>query len=421
MKTTSEYIQEAEEALKEPFLRAEKIALGNQKRVLDAFRSCGVSPRHFAPTEGYGYDDIGRDTLDRVFALSLGAEDALVRPQIVNGTHAIFLALSGILEPGDAILSASGGPYDTLETAVGLRGREPNALSRMGILFHKVDLLEDNGDHEQFFNIPAVLAFLTVHREVRMLYVQRSRGYAWREATPVNKMEKLFAAVKQQRPDVIIAVDNCYGEFTEEREPVAAGADLIMGSLIKNCGGGIAPTGGYIAGRKDLIERISYRLTVPGSGREVGSYAFSYRHFYQGLFLAPHTVLQCLKTAMLFGEVFERMGYDVMPKGNEKRSDIVESIRFNSPKELIAFCKAVQSASPVDSMVTPEPWDMPGYSDKVIMAAGAFVQGATTELSADGPIREPYAVYMQGGLTYEHGRIALEEVAEAVRRSASAL
>lgn len=401
----------AEERLQPAFTRLEGIALNNQKRVLDAFRAEPVSPRHFAPSEGYGYDDLGRDALDRVFAQALQTEDALVRPQIANGTHAIFLALSGLLEPGDVVFSATGTPYDTLETAVGLNGSEPNALSRFGIRFRMADLREAG---EEPFDTDAILAGITDHPEVKMLYVQRSRGYAWREAISVEKMAPLFRQVKSVRPDIIIAVDNCYGEFTEEKEPSAAGADIMMGSLIKNCGGGIAPTGGYIAGRKDLIERVGYRLTVPGSGREVGSYAASYRPFFEGLFLAPHTVLQCLKTAMLFGEVFGRLGYDVMPAGSKLRADIVQSIRFKDPGELIAFCKAVQHASPVDSDVTPEPWAMPGYSDPVIMAAGTFVQGATTELSADGPIRPPFAVYMQGSLTYEHGKLALLEVLQAV-------
>ena len=406
-----ELVRSAEERLQPAFARLEEIALVNEKRVLDAFRAEPVSPRHFAPTEGYGYDDLGRDALDRVFARALQTEDALVRPQIANGTHAIFLALSGLLEPGDVVLSATGKPYDTLETAVGLNGSEPNALARFGIGFRMASLKETG---EEPFDHDAILAGITDHPEVKMLYVQRSRGYAWREAVSVDRMAPLFEKVKAVRPDIIIAVDNCYGEFTEAREPSAAGADVIMGSLIKNCGGGIAPTGGYIAGRRDLIERISFRLTVPGSGREVGSYAASYRPFFEGLFLAPHTVLQCLKTAMLFGEVFGDMGYDVMPAGNKLRADIVQSIRFKEPKELIAFCKAVQHASPVDSDATPEPWDMPGYTDPVIMAAGTFVQGATTELSADGPIRPPFAVYMQGSLTYEHGKLALLEVAQAV-------
>ena len=406
-----EMARAAEERLRPAFAQLEQIAIVNEKRVLDAFRAESVSPRHFAPTEGYGYDDLGRDTLDRVFARALQTQDALVRPQIANGTHAIFLTLSGLLEPGDVAFSASGRPYDTLETAVGLSGREPNALSRFGIEFRMADLRETG---EEPFDLCAILRGIVDHPEVKMLYVQRSRGYAWREATSVEKMAPLFQRVKAVRPDIIIAVDNCYGEFTEDKEPSAVGADVMMGSLIKNCGGGIAPTGGYVAGRKDLIERISYRLTVPGSGREVGSYAASYRPFYEGLFLAPHTVLQCLKTAMLFGEVFGQLGYEVMPEGNKLRADIVQSIRFREPRELIAFCKAVQHASPVDSDVTPEPWDMPGYSDPVIMAAGTFVQGATTELSADGPIRPPYAVYMQGSLTYEHGKLALLEVAQAV-------
>lgn len=404
-------VRGAELSLGPAFARLEEIALVNQKRVLDALRAEAISPRHFAPTEGYGYDDLGRDALDRVFARALQTEDALVRPQIANGTHAIFLALSGLLEPGDVVFSASGTPYDTLETAVGLSGSEPNALSRFGIGFRMAALQEAG---EEPFDTEAILAGISGHPEVKMLYVQRSRGYAWREAVSVEKMEPLFRRVKAARPDIIIAVDNCYGEFTEEKEPTAVGADVIMGSLIKNCGGGIAPTGGYVAGKKELIERISYRLTVPGSGREVGSYAASYRPFFQGLFLAPHTVLQCLKTAMLFGEVFGQLGYDVMPAGRSLRADIVQSIRFKGPGELKAFCRAIQHASPVDSDVTPEPWDMPGYADPVIMAAGTFVQGATTELSADGPIRPPYAVYMQGSLTYEHGKLALTEVVRAV-------
>ncbi|MBQ3486926.1 MAG: methionine gamma-lyase family protein, partial [Clostridia bacterium] len=320
-----ELVQGAEKRLQSAFERQEKIAFINERRVLDALRAEPVSPRHFAPTEGYGYDDLGRDALDRVFARALQTEDALVRPQIANGTHAIFLALSGLLEPGDVVFSASGRPYDTLETAVGLSGREPNALSRFGIEFRMADLRETG---EEPFDLCAILQGIVDHPEVKMLYVQRSRGYAWRESISVNKMTPLFQKVKEVRPDIIIAVDNCYGEFTEEQEPSAVGADVMVGSLIKNCGGGIAPTGGYIAGRKDLIERISYRLTVPGSGREVGSYAASYRPFFQGLFLAPHTVLQCLKTAMLFGEVFDAMGYDVMPVGDRPRADIVESIRF---------------------------------------------------------------------------------------------
>lgn len=406
-----ELVREAEQRLRPAFAHLEEVALINEKRVLDAFRGEPVSPRHFAPTEGYGYDDLGRDALDRVFARALETEDALVRPQIANGTHAIFLALSGLLEPKDAVFSATGTPYDTLETAMGLNGNEPNALNRFGIEFRMAELREAG---EEPFDLDGILSGITGHPEVKMLYVQRSRGYAWREAISVEKMAPLFKRVKEVRPDIIIAVDNCYGEFTESREPSAVGADVIMGSLIKNCGGGIAPTGGYVAGRKDLIERISYRLTVPGSGREVGSYAASYRPFYEGLFLAPHTVLQCLKTAMLFGEIFGALGYEVMPAGDKLRADIVQSIRFKAPSELIAFCKAIQHASPVDSDVTPEPWDMPGYTDPVIMAAGTFVQGATTELSADGPIRPPYAVYMQGSLTYEHGKLALLEVVQAV-------
>lgn len=409
------YIQQAEEQLAVAFKQAETTALHCQKKVLDAFRTERISSRHFAPTEGYGYDDIGRDGLDKVFAQALGGEDALVRPQFANGTHAIFTALSGLLEPGDEILSATGKPYDTLEGAVGLHGNLPNALHRMHISFYSVPLKETG---ESPFDINAVLSHLRTHPHTRVVYVQRSRGYAWRESISVDKMEKLFSEVKTEYPNLWIVVDNCYGAFTEEREPTDVGADIIVGSLIKNCGGGIAPTGGYIVGRADLIERISFRLTVPGSGREVGSYAAGYRLFYQGLFMAPHAVLQSLKTAMLFGEVFHRLGYDVMPHGNNVRADVVQSIRFKNAEELIAFCRAIQAVSPVESFVVPEPWDMPGYEDQVIMAAGNFVQGSTSELSADGPIRSPFAVYVQGSLSYEHGKIALFEALKCLTENA---
>lgn len=401
----------AEQKARPYFERAEAVALHCQRRVLEAFRNHAISARHFAPSEGYGYDDIGRDALDRVFAEALQTEDALVRPQIANGTHAIFLALSGTLEPNDTILSATGMPYDTMESAIGIHDSVENSLSRFGIKFQSVPLTETLK-----IDIEALKHSLLAESSVRMVYFQRSRGYSWRNAFTVAELKTAFEAVRSVRKDVIIFVDNCYGEFTEFDEPTAVGADLIAGSLIKNCGGGIAPTGGYVAGREDLIRAISYRLTVPGCGREVGSYAYSYRPFYQGLFLAPHVVCQCVKSAILFSSMLEDLGYVTLPKLSDDRSDIIQSVRFHTKEELIAFCVAIQAAAPIDSFVVPEPSDMPGYADQVIMAAGAFVQGATTELSADAPIREPYIGYLQGALTYEHALLAAEQVYNALRQ-----
>ncbi len=404
----NEWIKKAEEQAKESFARVDRIALTCQERVLQAFQEHRISARHFAPTEGYGYDDIGRDALDELFADALNAESALVRPQIANGTHAIFLGLSGVLEPDDTILSLTGTPYDTLESAVGLNGDLPNALSRFQIRFHSVSLKDDEIDFEKAGEL------LRTDPTIRMIYLQRSRGYAWRSAMTIEKIRDTVSFVRAIRLDTIIFVDNCYGEFTEEIEPTAVGVDMIAGSLIKNCGGGIAPTGGYIAGKKDLIEAVSYRQTVPGCGKEIGSYAASYRPFYQGLFMAPHTVAQCMKSAILFSALFEMLGYQTLPKVNDLRSDIIQSVRFSAKEEMIAFMQAVQAAAPIDSFVTPEPWDMPGYNDQVIMAAGTFVQGATTELSADGPIRAPYTAYMQGALTYEHAVLAAKSVLKAL-------
>lgn len=403
-----EMIHHAEERAKDSFARIEQNALLCQERVLKAFQAHRISARHFAPTEGYGYDDIGRDALDEVFADALQAESALVRPQIANGTHAIFLGLSGVLEPNDTILSLTGNPYDTLESAVGLNGDLPNALSRFGIQFRSVPLSDDTIDY------PAAETLLRNDSSIRMVYLQRSRGYAWRKALTIEQIRDAIQFVRSIRSDAILFVDNCYGEFTEAEEPTAVGADLIAGSLIKNCGGGIAPTGGYLAGRKDLIEAISFRQTVPGCGKEIGSYAASYRPFYQGLFLAPHIVAQCLKSAVLFSALFKAMGYRTMPQVDDVRSDIIQSVMFDTKEEMIAFMQAIQAAAPIDSFVVPEPWDMPGYSDPVIMAAGTFVQGATTELSADGPIRAPYTAYMQGALTYEHAVLAAKSVLNAL-------
>ncbi len=404
----TDLIQKASNLAGDSFDIIDRNALICQERVLNSFQKHRISARHFAPTEGYGYDDIGRDSLDEVFADSLNAEAALVRPQIANGTHAIFLALSGVLEPNDSVLSLTGTPYDTLESAVGLNGDLPNALSRFHIRFRSISLADDHIDFEKAGEI------LKNDSSIRMIYLQRSRGYAWRKALTIGEISEAVSFVRMLRPDVIVFVDNCYGEFTEENEPTYVGADLIAGSLIKNCGGGIAPTGGYVAGRRDLIEAVSYRQTVPGCGKEIGSYAASYRPFYQGLFTAPHTVAQCLKSAVLFSALFEMLGYETLPKVNDPRSDIIQSVKFDTADEMIAFMQAVQAAAPIDSFVVPEPWDMPGYSDQVIMAAGTFVQGATTELSADGPIRAPYTAYMQGALTYEHAVLAAKRVLKAL-------
>ncbi len=404
----NEWINRAENKAKASFARVDSIALTCQERVLRAFQVHRISVRHFAPTEGYGYDDIGRDALDEVFADALNAESALVRPQIANGTHAIFLALSGILEPNDTVLSLTGMPYDTLESAVGLNGDLPNALSRFQIRFCSIDLKNDQIDFEKAGER------LRTDSSIRIVYLQRSRGYAWRSALSIEQIRKAVTFIRSITPDVIVFVDNCYGEFTEETEPTAVGADLIAGSLIKNCGGGIAPTGGYIAGKKELIEAVSYRQTVPGCGKEIGSYAASYRPFYQGLFMAPHTVAQCMKSAILFSALFELLGYRTLPATDDLRSDIIQSVMFETKEEMIAFIQAVQEAAPIDSFVVPEPWDMPGYTDRVIMAAGTFVQGATTELSADGPIRAPYTAYMQGALSYEHAVLAARIVLKAL-------
>lgn len=406
-------INSAEKSLEPYFSVLNDIAYHNQKKVLSAFRKADVSSRHFSPTEGYGYDDIGRDTLDKVFSYIFHCEDALVRPQIANGTHAIFLALSGLLEPGDAMLSVSGAPYDTLQTAIGAGKSIHNSLSRFGIKLITIPLKQELSD---LFTVDydSVFEALQNNPSIKMVYLQRSRGYEWRNAISVSDMEEFFGRVKKRFPHIMIVVDNCYGAFTEKLEPTDVGADIICGSLIKNAGGGIAPTGGYICGKAALIERIASRQTVPGEGREIGSYAAGYRPFYQGLFMAPHTVLQNLKTAALFAQVLSQLGFSVMPSASAKRSDIVESIRFNSEEELVAFCRAVQRTSPIESNVVPEPWEMPGYNDRVIMAAGTFVQGATSELSADAPLRAPYTAYVQGSLTYEHGKIALAEVIEAL-------
>lgn len=406
-----ELVWRAERTLEPAFRRADAVEMANQQRVLEAFWEERVGAQHFAPTNGYGYDDVGRDTLDRVFARSLGSEAALVRAQFVNGTHAIYTAMAGLLEPGDTILSVTGEPYDTLLSAIGCVGDAPNSLKKQGVSFRRIGLTPDGE-----IDLDAIRS--ADAQSVKLIFAQRSRGYAWREALCTDALEKAFAVCHERFPEAMILVDNCYGEFVETREPVSCGADVIAGSLIKNPGGGLAPTGGYVAGKKETVERIAQRLTVPGMGAEVGSYAGSYRPFYQGLFMAPHVTAQCVKSAALFAGVFELLGYPTMPASGASRSDIIQAVQFPDAPSLVEFCRCIQKAAPVDSFASPEPWDMPGYEDQVVMAAGTFVQGATTELSADGPIRSPYTAYVQGALTYAHARIAAMISADALLKRA---
>lgn len=403
-------LSDAEQSLHQQFSALDKIEQVNFARVMDAFRAEQVAVRHFAPTTGYGYGDDGRDTLERIYARVFGCEDALVRPAIASGTHALALCLYGLLRPGDILIAGSGKPYDTLESVIGLTDEVgQGSLKDYGIEYRQVDLKDNDVDVEE------LLRHLD-EPHVRVVALQRSRGYDWRPSLSVKRLGEVAKAVHEKRPDVVVMVDNCYGEFVQTIEPTHVGCDIIVGSLIKNPGGGLAPTGGYIAGRKDLVEKCSYRLTSPGIGREVGSYLGGYDRFYQGLFFAPHVVMQAVKGAALASAVFSKLGYAVNPTPQEERYDIIQAIKFEQSEKLIAFCQGIQYASPIDSHVTPEPWDMPGYQDPVIMAAGTFVSGASIELSADAPIRAPYTAYMQGGLTYAHVRYALGHVLEHMTR-----
>lgn len=384
----------AEAACSRSFQRIDAVASANSSRVLEAFQRARVSDTMFAGTTGYGYNDQGRDTLDQIYADVFGAEDALVRIQFVNGTHTIACGLYGVLRPGDTLLSVTGAPYDTLQTVIGISGNAPGSLKDFGI-----------GYRELPFD-PALpgLEEALADTGVRAVLIQRSRGYSTRQALTVAQIGEMVARIKTQRQDVCVIVDNCYGEFVEESEPTAVGADLIAGSLIKNPGGGLAPTGGYLAGRRAYVEAAAMRLTTPGIGRECGSTLGANRALYQGFFTAPHTVAQALKTAVFCAAVLTELGFCASPGVEDVRADIIQTVELRSPERVCAFCKGIQQGAPVDSYVTPEPWDMPGYDCPVIMAAGAFIQGASIELSADAPMREPYMVYLQGGLTYESGK-----------------
>ena len=405
---TDAWMEELEAGLRDAFSALDRREERQTEKILGIFAGEQVALRHFSPTNGYGYDDQGRDTLERIYAKLFGAEAAIVRPQIASGTHALSLCLFGLLRPGDHLLSATEKPYDTLDEVIGIAGDAPGSLREMGVSFSSVPMKADGID------IPAVLA--AIRPETRVITTQRSRGYALRPSVTPEEMAPLFRAVRAVRPDIFLMVDNCYGEFVCDEEPIACGADVMAGSLIKNIGGGLAPTGGYIVGSQRAIERVESRLTAPGIGREVGSYAGSYRPFYQGLFMAPHTVKEALKVSMLTAAAFERLGFRTVPGSLAPRADIIQAIQLETPERMVAYCQAIQAASPVDSHAAPEPWDMPGYQDPVIMAAGTFVAGASIELSADGPMRPPYAVYQQGGLTYAHGKIALRRALQSLMK-----
>ncbi|MDE7163861.1 MAG: methionine gamma-lyase family protein [Clostridiales bacterium] len=394
-------IEQAINNLADSFKRVEGIALDNQKKVLDAFIKNRIALRHFAPTSGYGYDDVGRDTLYKLYADVFGTESAIVSPMITSGTHALTIALFGLLRPNQTLLCATGKPYDTLNDVI--FGDGIGSLKDFNVNCVIVPLKHGTPDYE------AIKAKIQEEKP-SVVAIQRSRGYDMRPALSVNQIREIIKLAK--RENCMVMVDNCYGEFTETTEP--SEADAIVGSLIKNPGGGIAPTGGYICGTARAISQIEGRFTSPSIGREVGSYAGDYRLFYQGLFLAPHVTAQSIKTALLFSEVFSKLGYDTLPKPSDNIDDIICSVNFNDEQKLIEFCKTIQSVSPVDSFASPEPWDMPGYNDKVIMAAGAFVQGSSIELSCDAPIRPPYTAYFQGGLTFEHGMLALEACLQAL-------
>lgn len=393
------YGEEILASLQERFRRIDEVAEYNQLKVIRAMQECNVSEACLLGTTGYGYNDLGRDTLEKVYASLFHTEDALVRPQITCGTHALALALMSNLRPGDELLSPVGKPYDTLEEVIGIRPSK-GSLKEYGISYSQVDLLADGS-----FDYDGIRA--AIHDRTKLVTIQRSKGYQTRPTLSVERIGELIRFVKEIKPDVICMVDNCYGEFVETAEPTDVGADMVVGSLIKNPGGGLAPIGGYIAGKKECVENAAYRLTSPGLGKEVGASLGILSSFYEGLFLAPTVTAGALKGAIFAANIYEKIGFDVVPDGKQSRHDIIQAVTFGSPEGVIAFCQGIQAAASVDSFVTPEPWDMPGYDSQVIMAAGAFVSGSSIELSADGPIAPPYAVYFQGGLTFPHAKLGI--------------
>lgn len=401
-----EIAAKAEQRLKSKFEEIDNIALYNQQKVLQAFINNRVSVNHFNPSTGYGYDDMGREALEKIYAEVFRCEDALVRHNIVNGTHCLAIALFAVLRPGDTLLAATGKPYDTLEEVIGISGSGGGSLKEFGVKYEQVDLIDGRPDYEGIKN--------AVHEGVKAVIIQRSKGYDWRESISVEEIGKVIKAVRSVDPEICCIVDNCYGEMVEMREPTEVDADMVVGSLIKNLGGGLAQTGGYIAGKAKYIELASYRQTCPGIGKECGATLGQNRFMYQGLFMAPHTVAQSVKAAVLCGAIMEELGYEVNPRPEDFRSDIIQAVKFNNEEKLVKFIQAIQSASPVDSFALPLPWDMPGYQHQVIMAAGTFVSGASIELSADAPIKPPYVGFVQGGLTYESAKTAIMYAAGAV-------
>ncbi len=397
--------EKAEDMAKPYFKAVEDIQRYNQQKMQAAFMNAGVSESHFVGSTGYGYDDAGREALDKVFAYALGAEDALVRHNFVSGTHTLTVALFGVLRPGDKMLCVTGTPYDTILGVIGLTGSGMGSLKEWGVSYDQVDLLEDGSVDLKGIEEKADDSY-------RMIYIQRSRGYSLRPSLRINDLEKIIAVARKKAPNAIIFVDNCYGEYVEKIEPVSVGADLMAGSLIKNAGGGIAPTGGYIAGRHDLVELCAYRLTTPGTGREIGCTLNNNRELFMGAFHAPNVAGEAVKTAIFASSLFTLLGYDVTPRFDEPRGDIIQAIKLKEREALISFCRGVQKGAPVDSFVTPIPAPMPGYDDDVIMAAGAFTLGASIELSADAPLREPYAVWLQGGLNYNSGNLGITLAAQ---------
>ncbi len=398
-----ELYKSASRDLEKIFSDIEEIAAYNQAKVLKAFRANRISYAHLGETTGYGYDDMGRDALDRVYAEIVGAEDAMVRHNIVSGTQAISSCLFAVLRPGDVLASVAGSPYDTMEEVIGIReGEHGNmgSLKDFGVSYRQVDMIDGKIDY------CGIESLLKVEK-IKAVLIQRSRGYDWRDSLTVCEIGKIISLIKSISPETLCIVDNCYGIFVEKQEPTEVGADLIVGSLIKNAGGSLALSGGYIAGTEECVRNVGYRLTAPGLGKHVGASLGMNRNMYQGIFMAPHVVAESLKTAVLCAAIFEKLGYDVCPASNATRSDIIQAVKFGSPEKVIKFCRAIQKGSPIDSFVTPEPWDMPGYDSPVIMAAGAFVQGASIELSADAPICEPYIAYMQGGVIYDSAKIGI--------------
>ncbi len=400
---------EAEEELKQEFQKIENNCVKNSIKVLKAFQEFKVSDIHFNSTTGYGYGDIGRDTIEKIFARVLKAEDSLVRNQFISGTHALTVCLFGLLRPGDTMLSISGKPYDTLDSVIGIE-ENLSSLKSFGIKYDEVELLNED------FNIPAILEKLK-NNKIKLIEIQRSRGYATRRSLTIDKIEKVIKAIKEVDKEVIIMVDNCYGEFVDEKEPIELGADIMVGSLIKNLGGGLAPNGAYIAGRADLVELCSERLTSPGQGKEVGPSLGINKSFLQGLYMAPVVVASSLKTALFTAKMMEKLGYKAVPSSKERRSDIVQTIEFGNEKDLIKYVQGIQAGSAIDSNSVPMPWDMPGYTDKVIMAAGAFTMGSSIELSCDAPIRKPYIAFQQGGLTYEYGKLGVLKAIQNMQES----